>query len=391
MADKRKINILIFEPYLFNKYGNVRYIISIFKFINKHKYRIKILTTQNNEFVHYMNSINIECDVLAAPKNLQEFGQKILKARFIKRANTFFSIIKYNLKLLNYIKNNNIEIVQCHSIRALLTICFAVKLSKRYCFWYIKGDLANPILDRIGFMLSDRILFQCNTNKNRKYPKTIKMYGRKIGILFNGIDLAPIKRVLKRNKCMLKTKFKVKNGFNIIYLGQVYPLKGIEFLLKAISLCNISNLSLYIVGDHCIDEYKNYKKKLDDLINCLELKNVIFMGYREDALELLSIMDLLVHPSLSEGMPKSVTEALALGVPVIATRVGGTEELLKENGVLVNPGNEYEISNAIMRFYSKPDFGKDDFKKNMKLAQNTFSINNNIIGLEKLYSKLMIS
>jgi glycosyltransferase involved in cell wall biosynthesis len=76
-------------------------------------------------------------------------------------------------------------------------------------------------------------------------------------------------------------------------------------------------------------------------------------GERTDIPELMRAMDLFVLPSLGEGISNTILEAMSSGLPVIATRVGGNVELVKEGvtGELVTPGNATEIASAIMKYY----------------------------------------
>jgi glycosyltransferase involved in cell wall biosynthesis len=78
-------------------------------------------------------------------------------------------------------------------------------------------------------------------------------------------------------------------------------------------------------------------------------KHVCFTGWREDSLEIVSLMDILVHPSLSEGFGRAVLEGMALEKPVVASRVGGLREAIQdgENGFLVAPGDEQALADRL--------------------------------------------
>lgn len=81
-----------------------------------------------------------------------------------------------------------------------------------------------------------------------------------------------------------------------------------------------------------------------------------FLGYREDALSVISALDLFVLSSVNEGLPIALLEALALGVPVVATRVGGIPEVVTDGaeGLLVGPGRVEGLADAICRLASDP-------------------------------------
>ena len=80
-------------------------------------------------------------------------------------------------------------------------------------------------------------------------------------------------------------------------------------------------------------------------------------GERADVPELMRAMDLFVLPSLGEGISNTILEAMSTGLPVVATRVGGNEELVKEDitGTLVPPDEPAALTKAILEYYRNPD------------------------------------
>ena len=74
-----------------------------------------------------------------------------------------------------------------------------------------------------------------------------------------------------------------------------------------------------------------------------------FMGWRDNALDFLRLADIFVHPSLQEGLSNSLLEAMALGLPVVATRIGGIPEVVgEEGGLLIPPRDAETLAEAIM-------------------------------------------
>ena len=79
-------------------------------------------------------------------------------------------------------------------------------------------------------------------------------------------------------------------------------------------------------------------------------KDILFLGLRNDIVNILSITDVLVNPSYSEGLPTSILEAASIGVPVVATDVGGTKEIfINEMGFLINLDDKKSLSESIMK------------------------------------------
>jgi len=130
-------------------------------------------------------------------------------------------------------------------------------------------------------------------------------------------------------------------------VANLYPVKGQEFLVRAFSglLTSLPEARLVIVGRG------GERERLEDLTRALgiPLGRVILTGFRGDVENVMSALDIYVQPSLSEGLPVSLLEAMFTGVPVIATAVGGVPEVLTNvgHGTLVAPGSAEELLHAL--------------------------------------------
>lgn len=131
------------------------------------------------------------------------------------------------------------------------------------------------------------------------------------------------------------------------------PKKGVGIFLRAAKriIQNGYDVHFIVVGDG------HSETQLIQLSKDLSIDNrVHFLGYRADVPEVLSKLNIFVLPSLSEGFPLVNLEAMAAGLPVVATRVGGTEEAVVNlvNGCIVPPNDEISLSNAIMFLIEHP-------------------------------------
>lgn len=144
-----------------------------------------------------------------------------------------------------------------------------------------------------------------------------------------------------------------RHHFNIGVVGRVDRVKGHIFMLKAVeSLSDIRNLRVHIIGRGPLEsELKEY---------CISHgidSRVRFWGFRKDIHAYMRNLDILVVPSLHEGLPYTVLEAMYLRVPIVASAVGGLREALKneENAVLVPSGDHEELAVAIRRLHDEPE------------------------------------
>lgn len=389
---QKSLYILLFEPYLFNIYGNQRYIITLFKFLDCGRFKMVLLSPNDKNFGDNIADFGGNYVVFPAPRSLRRHGGIILRECVWGKLCIALGITWYSMKLVSFLIRNKIDIVQCHSIRALIMIGFAAKLAGKPIIWYIKGHLDNPVLDRLGFWLADCILFQNETNQRRKYPELIRKHEKKIELLQNGIDLSEIAEAEKQEHTGLKQELDIQpHRIHICFIGYLSPYKGIHYLLEAMVQVQreVSSTALYLVGGS-LSEYPDYKTELETCVRDNKLQRITFTGWRQDVYAILSLMDIFVLPSLSEGVPKSIIEAMALGKPVIATKVGGVPELVKhgETGMILEPCNVSALADAIIRLAKDKSLREKLGSKARQIAHQEYSIEDNIRKLEALYVRI---
>jgi len=176
----------------------------------------------------------------------------------------------------------------------------------------------------------------------------------KITIIPNGINLElfkPISKKIAREKAGLTDHKKV-----ILFVGSFVKVKGVEYLLEAFKeICtsnNSSGITLVLIGSGPL--YATIKKKICDygIDGRVLLKNSI--PHKEIPMW-MSSSDVFCLTSLNEGRPNVLYEAIACGIPVVATNVGGISEIIvsRKLGELVTPKNLTEIENALKRVLNK--------------------------------------
>ena len=170
----------------------------------------------------------------------------------------------------------------------------------------------------------------------------------KISVIPSGIDLsrflgARVDRPSKRRELGLPSA-----ALAVGFVGWLLPIKGVSFLVRAMPdiLARHPESFLVLVGKG------DDEAKLRSLTDSLGLNGrVLFLGWCPDVEEILPCLDLLVLPSLNEGMGRVLVEAMATGVPIIASRIGGVPDLIwdGENGILVPPADCGALKRAIAK------------------------------------------
>jgi len=148
----------------------------------------------------------------------------------------------------------------------------------------------------------------------------------------------------------------------ILYLGGYRPVKGPNFLIEAARKISerLKDVKIVFMGNPKHPLEKHFVKSTLSLIKRLEVNRAVCITKNiphHQMPEYYSAADAVVVPSVYEGFPKVVLEAMACGIPVVASAVGGITEIINkgETGILVKPGDPNELADAIIRIVSYPD------------------------------------
>lgn len=166
-------------------------------------------------------------------------------------------------------------------------------------------------------------------------------------------------------------------------VGNLYPVKGHSFLVEAAARVRreLPSAAFLIAGEGALLEpLRRRARELD----C----DVRFLGFREDVPDLLQALDVFVLPSLSEGLPLSVLEAMAAGRAVVATAVGGIPELVLpgETGLLVPPSDPEALARAILALLRDRDLAEKLGSLGRERVEEEFSLNGMVESYHGLYA-----
>jgi glycosyltransferase involved in cell wall biosynthesis len=151
-------------------------------------------------------------------------------------------------------------------------------------------------------------------------------------------------------------------------VGRLVPEKGVDVFLHAVALVTpaVPTARFVVVGEGSL------RAALEDRAASLGLTGVVtFTGFRPDAPGLIAGLDVLVVPSRSDGSPLVVCEAMAAGIPVVASRVGGLPDLVAhgESGLLVRPEDPAELARSLVRLLRDPPAAQALGRRGRQLAE----------------------
>ncbi len=388
------MRVMFYEPYPMGLGGNFLTQRLILERLDHKRFYPIVMAPIEGEALDRFRAMGVECVVMPPPAGLRPYGGAVLRTGMLARLKSAFDLMRYNLQLAGFLHNQNIDIIYTNCVRAQLSVGFAGKLVRVPSILYIKGELVNPIIDRLCFLLASKILFFCTQNRDDQYPRLVRWFDRKINILRIGLDTGLIAEVERRDHSGLRQELDINpNNFNIMVLGQLYRPKGQHFVIEALSklVREFPQIRLYLVGDHVIEEYRPYKAELETLIGRYGLtQHVRFTGWRSDALEITSLMDIVIHPSLAEGFGRAVLESMALGKPVIASAVGGLREAILDgrNGYLVARGDVDAIVRRCRELLSSPELRQRLGQEARRMVFADYLIGDKVVRLTEIWSDM---
>lgn len=214
-----------------------------------------------------------------------------------------------------------------------------------------------------------------------------------------GIDFENFPQSIKVCEQKLREEIGASDDEIIVgFLGRLTEIKNVSLLLKAAALSASSemNLRFIIVGDGQL------RARLEAESCSLGLSDrVTFLGHRSDVLELIAGMDIVALSSLNEGTPLSLIEAMASGVPVVATGVGGVVDLLGKidetkdgfavchRGIMVESGNARSLCDGLMFLAQDDTLRKTLSQRGKKFVRSEYSIDRLTNDMRDLYRELM--
>ena len=261
------------------------------------------------------------------------------------------------LRLARWLRRNNPQIVcsmmyhpnvLCRILRPMLR--FPVLLS----FERTMGQegAVRRWLNRLTVPLADKVVAVAPAVADEA-KKRLALPASKIAVVTNGVDVRRFHHLEPRNSAKSRLGCK-PNDFVVVCVANFRHIKGHRYLIKAFAAAHHSlpNARLLLIGEGPLRPAIAADIESTGLANEIRL-----LGQTEQIEMVLAAADLSVLPSLTEGMSNSLLEAMAAGLPVIATAVGGNRDLIENGvcGILVPPRDSGALAAAISRLARDPE------------------------------------
>jgi len=352
-ANKKKILFVITQ----SEFGGAqKFLLSFVNRLDRNKYEIAIAVGKDGD------------------DNLTEMlkDYRLIRIEHLKRNISFFEEIKSILEVRNIIKKFNPNSIFLLSSKAGFIGSVAARWPFRIkglrVIYRIGGWTFNDpwphwkklffrILEKASARWKDVIIVNNQFDLNQALKFKIKPR-QKMALIHNGLDVYKT-NYFDREEARLKLFEKISKINGRIFqvrtligtIANFYPTKGLSYLIEAAEhFKNDEEIVFCIIGDGQL------RNEICKLIKEKELeKKIYLLGKINDAYRYLPAFDVFVLPSLKEGFPWSLIEAMSAKVPVIATSVGAVPEIIEsgKNGIIVEPGNSEQIAKSIKEILAK--------------------------------------
>jgi len=332
------------------------------------------------------NVIFIYLSGYGVEKNLiEEAGYEVFYLSNFKRVNSFrFSIL---FRLVKILKKHNVDILHCHRHKSTVYGTVAAVFAKTpVVMAHVHGlgrsrNFRRKLINFFLFKKINKIVPVAKSVREDVLKNNWSVPEEKIFVLENSIDYRRFADV-SISKADAKQMLGLPSDVFVFgTVGRLAPTKGPSYLIKA--FVNIKEkmpkAHLILLGAGPLKE-----ELQQQVAEASVYQSVHFLGYRNNIEVLLKAMDVFVLSSIAEGMPRAILEAMAAGVPCIATEVGGIPEIISDNnvGVLVPPKDSEALAEEMIKLAKMPEKKQQKFVDNAR--QKVYSCYSHKVVMRKL-------
>jgi len=269
---------------------------------------------------------------------------------------------RYLLKLRKLIKQENVDLIQAHLLGASIYSALAGLISRVPVVATLHGLVDIGINERfkalkIGAInLGVKKIIAVSKDLMDDVLQRTNLKANKTKVIYNGINTAQF--ASQRSTSIRKKYGWGDDDFVIGCLGNIRPAKAYDILLAAANSVKNSDRKIrFVIAGQPDKNNIIYNKLLKQREQLGLTESVQFLGFIDDSVEFLSNLDLFMSSSISEGLPLSAIQAMAAGLPILATRCGGFEELIthEREGWLVDIKRPDQLAESICQLAERPD------------------------------------
>jgi glycosyltransferase involved in cell wall biosynthesis len=298
-------------------------------------------------------------------------------------------------RIRRYLIDHQISIIHSHTPRTIIHASLAKALLPGTTHIATKHLLTTPqdrkwglpiaVYDRFSLYLPDHLVAVSN-HMCKQIQSTPAISQRRVTAIPNAIPVEKFFQPGLRHDCRREFGFN-SDTIAVGFAGRMEKVKTVDLLLLAYQqvLEKHPHARLLLIGEGSKQfEWQSLASKLGIS------HSVIWAGFRADMPRILAGIDIFVQPSVNEGLSLATLEAMAAGKAIIATNVGGTSEIIKndQTGLLINPGSSESLAVALSDYLDNPEKRYRMANNGRVLVQEKFDVNRMTHSYHCLYWKL---
>jgi len=355
--------------------------------VDAEKLNTTLLLPKWGECAERFQAADVSINIIRYPDRLDKFQGELLSTSLYEKSLAGCSLLRYHIHVILYLIQNSPQVVYCNDVRSVFMFGIPAKLLRIPVIWYVRIDTPINKVDRMGVRIADHILTISDGVRSRFTDSELSKYSDKFKTLYTGVDLDQYSPTEDADS--------TEESVTFIQVASIQPRKGQLDLIHAIKglLQSNNNIQLQFAGN-IVQSEMEYKRKIDKVVKEAEIEDQVeFLGWIDDVAGVLHNADVFVLPSYNEGFPRSILEAFAAGLPVIATDAGGTSEIVDngQNGFLIPIEDRSELEEKIRILATDTNLRKEMGTNGRKTVEQDFSIERYVTEFEKFINETVIS
>lgn len=332
---------------------------------------------------------------------LEKYKNNIIELPGLRRDINLFWDVFALFKLYCVFKKEKFDLVQLNTVKAGFLGRIAAKaagvkkvvyMPHGHVFYGYFGRSLNFIilvLERFAAGFCDKIIVLTKLEKNDFVLRRIKQE-KDIEEVCSGLEIDILDKVGPGVRDRLRDSWGIGSSGRVVgMVSRLEAVKGPVYFVKAAALIvkDFPEARFIVAGEGSL---KNYLEKLSRDLGLKE--KIIFLGWRDDPLEIISSLDILAQPSLNEAVGRVLLEAQALGVAVVASKTGGIPEIVKDKitGLLVDPADERDLAEGLTVLLKNDTLRKAMALSGKDWARDNFNSKKMVEKINDIYRRLLV-
>jgi L-malate glycosyltransferase len=351
----RRVRIAFCEDRYHSFYGAQQNLVNLAKNLPVAGFSARVLTTKEGLFSARCRAAGLNCEILPMGEVANRYGGEVLRYNTRDKLRTGVELGRYNVGFWRWLRRERIEVVVCNSPRLALSLGPATRAAGVPMFVFLQGEGAAQWLRVASLVLCRRMMLIASGLRSEFPESLLCVHGDKLRTLNTGFQFESLEVASERGR-LLRQRWGVSRASVAIGLvGSISERKGADILAEAAPqiLRAIPEAHFVLVGN-VPPGNELFLRTLERRVRQLGLESRwTTTGFQDDMAAAYGALDLCVLPSRAEGLPGVTIESMGYGVPCVATRVGGTADVIHEPryGRVVPPEDPQALASAVAELW----------------------------------------